>query len=124
MGSASPGLAAHIDELRPRNRRWQAPAVLAGLGASAMVAGGIVFARAWGSTCYATSCGDGYSQAKERTGLVLLPTGAALVLIAMPMFAVRLARGVRLKRAEALQRLALSPTVTPVARGLTATLAF
>jgi len=116
------------------NRRWLAPAIVLGVGAASLVVGGIVFATAWGSSsivCNDTGCADddGYSVVRDRTGLIMMPTGAALVLVSTPFVIIRLSRAMRLKRTERTlelleKRYSLAPRLDARQRGFVATFAF
>jgi len=127
-------LSLRRDLLWQSNRRWQAPAIVLGVGAASLVVGGIVFASAWSTpspVCNDTSCvqdGD-YSVPKDRTGLIMMPTGAALVLVSAPILAVRLSRVMRLKRIEQTlelleKRYSLSPRLDDRQRGIVLTFGF
>ncbi len=85
-------LQLRADLLRASNRNWEIPLAIAALGACALIAGGVLFQQAWAR--------DEYSVPMDRAGLVLMPTGAAIVLAATPIAIVRLARAFRLRRVE------------------------
>jgi hypothetical protein len=98
-------LRVHQNQLLASNRRWEVPAIGLGVGVSSLVIGGIVFATAWSDTgyCYSSygTCeGDDYNVARDRTGLVMMPLGAALVIASVPMLIVRVVRHKKLKRVE------------------------
>lgn len=114
------------------NRRWLAPAIALGVGAASLVVGGIVFARAWSSNaCNDAGCADDdeYSVAGDRAGLVMMPTGAVLVLVSTPFVIIRLSRAMRLKRTERTlelleKRFSLAPRLDERQRGFVAAFAF
>lgn len=102
-------------KLQKSNRRWGKPLVWMTLGLTALVAGALLY-----DTCD-EDCSTA-DDAKKITGAVLMPFGALTLAIATPMFAIRLSRARRLKRAE--RSLALTPVFSPSLHGLSARLTF
>lgn len=104
--------------LLARRRHWQVPLVVSALGAVSLIAGGIVFYRAWNPSCDIEGDDCNYSTRGDRAGLVMMPLGAAHVIVGTPLFAVRLSRTRRLARVErALARLRSAPLVVPAPSG-------
>jgi hypothetical protein len=87
-------LRVRADLLHQSSRRLLPPGVLLGLGITSLIVGGIVFASAW------SGYEEEYSVAKDRAGLIMMPVGAVLTIAAVPVFAVHLARTLRLQRVE------------------------
>lgn len=96
--------------LLSRRRHWQVPLGVAGVGVAALITGGVVFHWAWNPRCDLEDDDCTFSSAGDRAGLVLMPLGAAITLVATPLFAVRMARTGKLRRVEAaLERLRAAP---------------
>lgn len=95
-------LTMNREELLERNRAYVWPALGMGLGAATLGLGGSLYALAWVDALTYCRNGDcstsGYYPRRERAGLVLMPLGAALILVNTPMFAIRLGRARRLER--------------------------
>ena len=97
-------LRVRQQELLVSNRSWQVPAIGLGLGISSLVIGGIVFRSAW-DTEYDCAydygyCDDDYNQTRDRTGLVMMPLGAVLTIVSVPMLVIRVVRHQKLKRVD------------------------
>jgi hypothetical protein len=104
--------------LLTRRRNWEVPLAVSAVGAASLIAGGVVFYRAWNPSCDIENDDCNYSTVGDRAGLVMMPLGAALVIVGTPLFAVRLSRARRLARVErALERLRAAPVVVPTPSG-------
>ena len=84
---------ASVAKLESSNRRLLAPSLALGFGIASLAVGGAVFAAAWNGPGY-------YNETQDRTGLTMMPLGAAIVLASMPVFILRLSRALRLRRAH------------------------
>lgn len=122
------------DLLLSRNRRWQVPAVGIGVGVASIVVGAVVFISSQHvgdplSSCGSCSDGD-FDKAPFGVGVGLLTLGSLLVVVGLPMFAVRLGRELRLRTLERrLGYLATSISLVPQVKpsehvGLAATFRF
>jgi len=118
-------LDAYRAHLLASNRRWQPPLMAAATGAAALIAGGVVFWRAWSPDgCPGVDGGcDTFNPRMDLAGLVLMPTGALITMVSTGFFAVRAGRASRLARAErALRRLGVGPALSTTSAGLTLSL--
>lgn len=97
------------ERLLSQNRDYRGPAVVLGLGVASLLTGAVVFSLAWRTTypvCewdQSTSfCedSDDFNRRGDLTGLIMMPLGAALILVSGPILARRLGRHNRLRSAE------------------------
>jgi hypothetical protein len=96
------------ERLRSLNHDYRGPAVVLGLGVASLITGAIVFARAWrtdypvcewSQTSFCEESDD-FNRRGDLTGLIMMPLGAALILVSGPILARRLGRHNRLRSAE------------------------
>jgi len=97
------------ERLLSQNRDYRGPAVVLGLGVASLITGAVVFSLAWRTddpVCEwdqsSSFCedDDDFNQRGDRAGLIMMPLGAALILVSGPILARRLGRHNRLRSAE------------------------
>jgi hypothetical protein len=97
------------ERLLSLNRDYRGPAVALGLGVASLITGAVVFSLAWRTTypvCEwdqsSSFCedSDDFNRRADLTGLIMMPLGAALILVSGPILARRLSRHNRLRSAE------------------------
>lgn len=81
-----------VDDLRSTRRRWQPAAITFGLGVASFALGAVFLGRA--------SRTDVYKPAMDGAGVLMMPLGTLMMLVAGPLLGVRASRTVRLARAE------------------------
>lgn len=87
-------------KLMVSRRDYIGPAIGMGVSLTAFVVGAVVFARAWSDTYDYYGGYDDYNVAKDRAGLILMPVGAAGLVVSTTMTIIRVSRTRRLGRVD------------------------
>ena len=97
------------ERLLSQNRDYRGPAVVLGVGVASLITGAVVFSLAWRTNYPVCEWGEGstfcednddFNRRGDLTGLIMMPLGAALILVSGPILARRLGRHNRLRSAE------------------------